>query len=96
MSEIRFGTEAQRMELLKKSTSVGQAMKLPPLPNHGIHVFSEDQLKAYGQQCRDAALDEAAWALEKADISGLKDDAHLLTYTASFLYGLAKHIRGMK
>jgi hypothetical protein len=42
--------------------------KLPPLPqgygsipwDYRGNIFIEAQIRAYGQQCRDAALDEAA------------------------------------
>lgn len=42
--------------------------KLPPLPEPGVYdgiwhepvSFSDGQMREYGKQCRDAALDEAA------------------------------------
>lgn len=44
-------------------------MNLPPLPEpavHGLHAWTESQMKEYGQACRDAALEEAAQLMLEA------------------------------
>jgi hypothetical protein len=47
-------------------------MSLPPLPNIARHVNAlhraiVEMVEAYGQQCRDAALEEAAKACDAAN-----------------------------
>ena len=50
-------------------------MTLPPLPNAAIPptgiytnqgLYTEEQMREYGQQCREAALEEAAQSLLEA------------------------------
>ena len=79
--------------------------KLPPLPEpdtawvDGVdqygydtydHAYSEEQLKEYGQQCRDAALEEAAKFIESGNFLHDQSPAKL------FADQLAPKIRNLK
>ena len=67
-------------------------MSLPPLPNPSAAgsvehpLYTIDQMKAYGQQCREAALEEAAKAI--------KEPIGYDNYTA--MSQAAAKIRGLK
>lgn len=78
-------------------------MSLPTLPKNegleqacGFDALHYHEAIAYGQQCRDAALEEAAVALETGDVSGLKDDAYMRSYTTHLLVSFAKYFRSLK
>ena len=58
--------------------------------------YKAEQMQAYGQQCRDAALEEAAVGLETGDVSTFKDDAYMLAYTTHLLIYFAKYFRSLK
>ena len=59
-------------------------------------AYTEEQMQAYGQACRAAALEEAAVGLETGDVSGLKDDAYMRSYTTHLLVSFAKYFRSLK
>lgn len=69
-------------------------MNLPPLPDlhPGVEYRAGEVLKmlqAYGKRCRKAAFKDAAKAMRQTDLSGIKNDRHLLQYTKSLLMGVA-------
>ncbi len=78
--------------------------KLPPLPEPGVYdgiwhepvSFSDGQMREYGQQCRDAAIDDVADAMMKSDLSGLAKDHYLLSYTAQLMLSWVTYIRTLK
>ena len=79
--------------------------KLPPLPEsegrlhtaRGLEkLIRESLVMGWGQQVRDAALDEVADAMMKSDLSGLTKDQYLLNYTAQMLISWATYIRTLK
>ncbi len=77
---------------------------LPPLPvelaafsNTGIlRAALNDIVNKYGQQCRDAAIDDVADAMMKSDLSGLAKDHYLLSYTAQLMLSWVTYIRTLK
>ena len=75
---------------------------LPPLPGHPEpHTYcwtSEEiaAIKKYGQQCRDAAIEDVADAMMKSDLSGLAKDHYLLSYTAQLMLSWVTYIRTLK
>ena len=76
-------------------------MSLPPFPEpylypRGDYFFKAEQMQAYGQACREAALEEAAVGLETGDVSTFKDDAYMLAYTTHLLIYFAKYFRSLK
>ena len=82
-------------------------MSLPTLPpsewpavrlglSPGVMAYTAEQMQAYGQQCRAAALEEAAVGLEEGDVSTFKDDAYMLAYTTHLLIYFAKYFRSLK
>lgn len=77
--------------------------KLPPRPEPAVPpselitksgvwagLYTAEQMQAYGQQCRDAALEEAAAAIESSDV--------MLSCTPDRLIGgaIALKIRNLK
>ena len=78
--------------------------KLPPLPEpvpagyiaQTEYFFTKEQMREYGQQCRDAAIDDVADAMMKSDLSGLAKDHYLLSYTAQLMLSWVTYIRTLK
>lgn len=83
--------------------------KLPPLPpatgqyffgsatsGHWEGLIRESIVREYGQQCRDAAIDDVADAMMKSDLSGLAKDHYLLSYTAQLMLSWVTYIRTLK
>lgn len=83
--------------------------KLPPLPQatercwvgsitsgNWEGLIRESVVREYGQQCRDAAIDDVADAMMKSDLSGLAKDHYLLSYTAQLMLSWVTYIRTLK
>lgn len=83
--------------------------KLPPLPPSTERCFvgpatsgnwegliRESVVREWGQQVRDAALEEVAKALMNSDLSGLNEDRYLQNYTAQLALSWATFIRTLK
>ena len=75
--------------------------KLPPLPEppnfkYWVGAYDNKAMKKYGQQCRDAAIEDVADAMMKSDLSGLTKDHYLLSYTAQLMLSWATYIRTLK
>jgi len=80
-------------------------MSLPPLPtiprlrNGEVQIRDftllemQSYARDYGQQCRSAALDEAASMLETGELRGTEQDIHKI---GALFISIAKYIRGMK
>lgn len=60
------------------------------------NLFTEFQVKNYGEMCRNAAIEDAASYIESADMNSLSGDSYLQIYTSKLLSGLAKIIRQRK
>ncbi len=73
----------------------------PPLPEPSFEWpslcrYTEGEVEAYGKQCREAALEEAAKTLERVSLNGICEDTRLTGYTASLLMASAINIRSLK
>lgn len=72
---------------------------LPPLPEpwrtdaDGEEHYSPVCMQAYGQQCRAAALEEAATMLETVELRGTEQDIHKIV---ALFISIAKYIRSLK
>ena len=71
----------------------------PAIPSKNFmdsNLFTEVQMKDYGERCRSAAIEDAASYIESADMNSLSGDSYLQIYTSKLLAGLAKIIRQRK
>ncbi len=75
-------------------------MSLPPLPPATLYDtrqcsngHTNDAMREYGQQCREAALEQAAKMLETGELRGTEQDIHKI---GALLISIAKYIRSLK